>query len=56
MSLLQEVLFDLPDRKIPLDQPLLESLPQWGHWIETPEYMVAIVPPGHLEVNLCSFR
>ncbi len=32
----------------------MESLPQWGHWIETPEYMVAIVPPGHLEVNLRS--
>ncbi|HEY9620659.1 MAG TPA: AraC family transcriptional regulator [Crinalium sp.] len=54
MSLLQEFLFDPPDRKIPLDQPPLENLPQWGHWIETPEYMVAIVPPGHLEVNLCS--
>ena len=54
MSLLQEFLFDPPDRKIPLDQPPLEHLPQWGHWIETPEYMVAIVPPGHLEVNLCS--
>jgi AraC-like DNA-binding protein len=54
MSLLQEFLFDPTDRKIPLDQPPLENLPQWGHWIETPEYMVAIVPPGHLEVNLCS--
>jgi AraC family transcriptional regulator len=54
MSLLQEFLFNPPDRKIPLDQPPLESLPQWGHWIETPEYMVAIVPPGHLEVNLRS--
>lgn len=54
MSLLQEFLFDPPDRKIPLDQPPLENLPQWGHWIETPEYMVAIVPPGHLEVNLRS--
>ncbi len=54
MSLLQEFLFDPTDRKIPLDQPPLENLPQWGHWIETPEYMVAIVPPGRLEVNLCS--
>lgn len=54
MSLLQEFLFDPTDRKIPLDQPPLENLPQWGHWIETPEYMVAIVPPGHLEVNLRS--
>jgi len=54
MSLLQEFLFDPTDRKIPLDQPPLENLPQWGHWLETPEYMVAIVPPGHLEVNLRS--
>jgi len=54
MSLLQKFLFDPIDRTIPLDQPPLENLPQWGHWIETPEYMVAIVPPGHLEVNLRS--
>ncbi|MBD3884540.1 hypothetical protein IFO70_22630 [Phormidium tenue FACHB-886] len=54
MSLLQQFLFDPPDHKIPLDQPPLEDLPQWGHWIETPEYMVAIIPPGHLEVNLRS--
>jgi AraC family transcriptional regulator len=49
-----QFLFNPPDRKIPLDHPPLENLPQWGHWIETPEYMVAIVPPGHLEVNLRS--
>lgn len=54
MNPLQEFHFDPPERKIPLDQPPLETLPQWGHWIETPECMVAIIPPGHLEVNLRS--
>lgn len=54
MSLLQEFLFDPTDRRIPLDQPPLENLPQWGHWLETPDYMVAMVPSGHLEVNLRS--
>ncbi|MBD1836435.1 helix-turn-helix transcriptional regulator [Cyanobacteria bacterium FACHB-472] len=54
MNLLQEFLFNPSDRKIPLDQPPVETLPQWGHWLEAPEMMVAIIPPGHLEVNLRS--
>ncbi|MBD2001852.1 MULTISPECIES: helix-turn-helix domain-containing protein [Cyanophyceae] len=54
MNLLQEFLFNPSDRTIPLDQPPVETLPQWGHWLETPEMMVAIIPPGHLEVNLRS--
>lgn len=54
MNLLQEFLFDPADRTIPLDQPPLETLPKWGHWLETPEFMVALIPPGHLEVNLRS--
>ncbi|UYD31664.1 helix-turn-helix transcriptional regulator [Tolypothrix sp. PCC 7601] len=54
MNLLKEFLFNPPERKIPLDQPPLETLPQWGHWLETPEMMVAIIPPGHLEVNIRS--
>ncbi|BAY28919.1 putative transcriptional regulator [Nostoc carneum NIES-2107] len=54
MSLLKEFLFNPPERKIPLDQPPLETLPQWGHWLETSEMMVAIIPPGHLEVNIRS--
>ncbi|MDZ7995558.1 MAG: hypothetical protein RM022_005485 [Nostoc sp. EfeVER01] len=49
MNLLKEFLFNPPECKIPLDQPPLEALPQWGHWLETPELMVAIIPPGHLE-------
>lgn len=54
MSLLKEFLFNPPERKIPLNQPPLETLPQWGHWLETPEMMVAMIPPGHLEVNIRS--
>ncbi|BAY60012.1 AraC family transcriptional regulator [Calothrix brevissima NIES-22] len=54
MSLLKEFLFNPPERKIPLDKPPLETLPQWGHWLETPEMMVAMIPPGHLEVNIRS--
>ncbi|MBE8965076.1 helix-turn-helix transcriptional regulator [Nostocales cyanobacterium LEGE 12452] len=54
MNLLKEFLFNPPERKIPLDRPPLETLPQWGHWLETPELMVAIIPPGHLEVNIRS--
>lgn len=52
MSLLQEFLFDSSEYKMPLDQPPLENLPQWGHWLKSSDYMVAIVPSGHLEVNL----
>ncbi|WP_430676126.1 MULTISPECIES: helix-turn-helix domain-containing protein [unclassified Leptolyngbya] len=54
MNPLQEFLFNPPERKISLDQPPLETLPKWGHWLTTSEYMVAIIPPGHLEVNLRS--
>ena len=54
MNLLQEFLFNPTECKIPLDQPPMETLPQWGHWLETSEMMVAIIPPGHLEVNLRS--
>ncbi len=54
MTLLQEFHFHPTDRTIPLDQPPMETLPQWGHWLETPEYVVAMIPPGHLEVNLRS--
>lgn len=50
----QEFFFNPTDRKIPLNGPPQSTLPQWGHWLETPEYMVAIIPPGHLEVNLRS--
>ncbi|TVP63253.1 MAG: AraC family transcriptional regulator [Nodularia sp. (in: Bacteria)] len=54
MNRLKEFLFNPPEHKIPLDQPPLEVLPQWGHWLETPEMMVAIIPPGKLEVNIRS--
>lgn len=54
MTSLREFSFNPPERKIPLDQPPIGTLPHWGHWLETSEYMVAIIPPGHLEVNLRS--
>ncbi|QKQ75165.1 hypothetical protein [Nostoc sp. TCL240-02] len=54
MNLLKEFLFNPPEYMMPLDQPPLETLPQWGHWLETPELMVAIIPPGHLEANIRS--
>ncbi len=54
MNPLQEFLFHPTDRKMPLDQSPLEALPQWGHWLQTPDCLVAIIPPGHLEVNLRS--
>lgn len=54
MNLLREFLFNPPECKIPLDQPPLEVLPEWGHWLETPEMMVAIIPSGRLEVNIRS--
>lgn len=37
---------------MPLDQAPLCQLPNWGHWIETPSLIVALVPPGDLEVNI----
>ncbi|MCC2695320.1 MULTISPECIES: AraC family transcriptional regulator [unclassified Nodularia (in: cyanobacteria)] len=54
MNLRPESLFHPPEDKIPLDQPPLEVRSQWGRWIETPEMMVAIIPPGKLEVNIRS--
>jgi AraC family transcriptional regulator len=50
----QEFLFTPSERKMPLDIPADETLPQWGHWLQTPDYMVAMILPGHLEVNLKS--
>jgi AraC family transcriptional regulator len=54
MNLRQEFLFHPPEDKIPLVQPPLKVQSQWGRWIETPEMMVAIIPPGKLEVNIRS--
>jgi AraC family transcriptional regulator len=51
---MKESQFNPSECKIPLDQPPLEILPQWGHWLETSEFMVAILPAGHFEVNLRS--
>lgn len=52
LDFLQERIFISHERRIPLDQAPLCELPQWGHWIETPSLIVALVPPGNLEVNI----
>jgi len=36
---------------MPLNHAPLCELPKWGHWIETPSLIVALVPPGNLEVR-----
>jgi AraC family transcriptional regulator len=51
---MKEFHFNPPECKIPLDQPPLEILPQWGHWLEAPDFIVALLPAGHFEVNLRS--
>lgn len=52
MDVLKEQKFISTEYKIPLNNPPLYELPQWGHWIETPNLIVALVPPGNLEVNI----
>ncbi|MBD1909098.1 MULTISPECIES: AraC family transcriptional regulator [unclassified Leptolyngbya] len=47
-----EKIFPATERKIPLDRAPLSQLPQWGHWIETPDVIAAMLSPGQLEVNL----
>jgi len=37
---------------MPLNHSPLCELPKWGHWIETPSLIVALVSPGNLEVNI----
>lgn len=37
---------------MPLDQAPLCQLPKWGHWIETQNLIVSLIPPGNLEVNI----
>lgn len=49
-----ERVFPVTDRRMPLDRPPLSQLPQWGHWLETPDLIAAMLPPGQLEVNLCA--
>ncbi len=37
---------------MPLDRTPLRQLPLWGHWLETPDLIAAMLTPGQLEVNL----
>ncbi|HEY9744379.1 MAG TPA: AraC family transcriptional regulator [Coleofasciculaceae cyanobacterium] len=52
VDFLREEIFTSAERKMPLDQAPLCQLPKWGHWIETPNLIVALVPRGNLEVNI----
>ncbi len=37
---------------MPLDRTPSRQLPEWGHWLETPSLIAAMLSPGLLEVNL----
>jgi hypothetical protein len=52
MNRLIERVFSTTERKMPLDRTPLMQLPQWGHWLETPDLIAATLAPGQLEVNL----
>jgi AraC family transcriptional regulator len=52
MNGLIEQIFPVSDRRIPLDHTPLNRLPAWGHWLETPDLIAAMLAPGQLEVNL----
>lgn len=52
MSELVEHVFPAGDRRIPLNHTPLNQLPTWGHWLETPHLIAAMLTPGQLEVNL----
>ena len=47
-----ERVFPDTERRMPLDGTPLTQLPEWGHWIETPNLIAAMLAPGQLEVNL----
>jgi AraC family transcriptional regulator len=51
---LMERVFPVVDRKVPLDRAPVTQLPEWGHWLETPDLIAVMLPPGQLEVNLCA--
>jgi hypothetical protein len=49
---LSERTFPSTERRMPLDCPPIAALPRWGHWLETPALIAAMLAPGQLEVNL----
>lgn len=52
MNGLIEHRFPVSDRKISLDHSPVDHLPAWGHWLESPHLIAAMLTPGQLEVNL----
>lgn len=47
-----ERVFSVTEYRMPLGCVPLSQLPQWGHWLETPDLIAAMLAPGQLEVNL----
>ena len=47
-----EQVFPITERRLPLDGTPSVQLPQWGHWLETPDLIATLLAPGQLEVNL----
>lgn len=47
-----ERVFPTTERRMPLARTPLSQLPEWGHWLETPHLIAAMLAPGQLEVNL----
>lgn len=52
MNGLIEQVFPVAEHRIPLDCAPLRELPRWGRWLETPDLIAAMLPPGQIEVNL----
>jgi AraC family transcriptional regulator len=52
VDFLKEQRFTSAEYRIPLKEAPLCELPKWGHWLETSSLIVALVPPGNLEVNI----
>jgi AraC-like DNA-binding protein len=52
MEGLIERVFSVTERRMALERTPLTQLPEWGHWLETPDLIAAKLAPGQLEVNL----
>lgn len=48
---LQETQYATVERRMSLEQPVQQQLPQWGHWLETPNTIAVYLPPGQMTVN-----
>lgn len=47
-----ERVFPVTERRMPLERMSVGQLPEWGHWLETPDLIAAMLAPGQLEANL----